>query len=95
MATFADVEGIVVKWLLVSILAYLEAGLPTQDMTREQDCYIKSVQYDSDVGQMFHNFQMHPKERHFHGVRITHTRGGGHHEPESFMRWWVLNFSCR
>ena len=95
MATFADVEGIVVRWLLVPLLAYLEAGSPVQDLTLDQGCYIKSVQYDSDVGQMFHNFLMHAKERHSHGVCVTHTRGGGQPEEEPFLRWCVLNFGCK
>mmetsp|Transcript_5950 Transcript_5950/g.13021 ORF Transcript_5950/g.13021 Transcript_5950/m.13021 type:complete len:1140 (-) Transcript_5950:4782-8201(-) len=95
MATFLDTEGMVVKWLSTTVLDYLKAGSPPQDYSQEPSIFKKSFQYDSDVGQMFHNFLMHAKERHSHGVRFVHTRNDGSVEEVSFWRWCVLNFGCR
>lgn len=89
-----DVEDIVVKWLSVPLLTYVLSGSPPQDYTQDESLYIKSYGFDNDCGQMFNNFQMHKKERKSHGVRFIHTRNGQDIEPETFVRWCVLNFGC-
>ena len=94
MPTTKDAADLVVKWLLLPVAAYFLAGCPPQDYTQDESLFIKSYQFDEDVGQMFHNFLMHASERHSHAVRFTHTRNNGSFEPHSFYRWCVLNFGC-
>ena len=94
LPTTQDAEDLVMKWLLVPVEEYLRGGSPPQDYTQDQSLYIKSYQFDHDVGQQFNNFTLHKKERHSHGVRFIHTRNDGSPEPQSFLQCSALSFGC-
>ena len=94
LPTTSNAEDLVVKWLTIPVGHYLAVGSPLQDYTQEKNLFIKSYQFDNDVGQQFNNFLMHKNERHSHGVRFYHTKNDGSYEPQSFLRWCVLNFGC-
>ena len=90
LPTTSDTEDLVIKWLSIPVLDYLLAGSPPQDYSQDDSLFIKSYQFDSDVGQMFMNFTMHKAERHSHGVRFYHTRNDGSYERQTFYRFNVL-----
>ncbi|KAL7527345.1 hypothetical protein ACHAXR_003250, partial [Thalassiosira sp. AJA248-18] len=94
LPTTSDTEDMVIKWLRIPVRDYLLAGSPLQDYSQDDGLFIKSFQFDSDVGQMFHNFIMHKRERHSHGVRFFHTRNDGSFEKQSFLRFCALSFGC-
>ena len=92
---FRDLEEITVKWLTLSVMAYLLAGSPDQDYTRDATEFIKSWQVDIDVGSQFHNYASHYLDRPYAGVRMIDTRNDGSIEPHWFMRFSVLHFGGR
>ncbi len=47
-----DVVKMVTKWLAVSVAAFLNAGLPSQDYTQSARAFVKSKQGDINVGVM-------------------------------------------
>ena len=94
LPTTQDAEDLVVKWLLLPVGHHLDRGSPRQDYTQDDCDFIKSWQFDLDVGQMFHNFTMFWDERHSHGVRFFHTVNDGSVEQYTMFRWCVLNFGC-
>lgn len=94
LPTTLDAEDLVVKWLSIPVGDYLLAGSPLQEYTQDNSLFIKSWQFDADMGQMFQNFNMHWTERHSHGVRFFHTTNDGRPESYTFLRWRVLNFGC-
>ena len=73
LPTFADIELLVVKWLVCSVLEYLLAGSPAMDYTQDKSLYVKSFQFDIDVAEHFHNTKLHKKKRHSQGVIVYHT----------------------
>ena len=91
LPTSQDAEDLVVKWLPMPVGEYLDLGSPMIDYSQKID-FIASYQTDLDVEEMFNEFQMHFSERHTMGVRYVHTLGPNVHEPETIMRWKVLNF---
>jgi hypothetical protein len=64
LPTLGDVEEHVAKWLAMPVAQYLEMGSPPQDYSQPASTFTKSIQGDVDVGQHFHNFIAHAKERH-------------------------------
>ncbi|WP_461094280.1 hypothetical protein, partial [Staphylococcus aureus] len=73
LAEFADLEDIVIKWLSQPVGSYLAAGSPDEDYTQGPLHFVKTWQADIDVGQQFHNFQAHQKDRPYLGVRMINT----------------------
>ncbi|KAL7466321.1 hypothetical protein ACHAXS_006626, partial [Conticribra weissflogii] len=76
LPTSQDAEDLVIKWLSIPVEAYLDAGSPVQDYTTDQPMII-TYSGDINVGQMFHNFLVHPSERCHLGVRLISTRNDG------------------
>ena len=98
LATFADAEDMVVKWLDRPVGDYLAAGSPVLNYKVEEGQrgqFVASYHFDVDVGQHFNNFRVHEKDRHLLGVRVTETRNDGSPEKDSFMRFNVLNFGLK
>ena len=95
LPTIQNGEDLVVKWLLIPVGDYLRGGSPPQDYTQDQSLFIKSWQFDHDVGQMFNNFTLHEDERDYHGIRFISTRNDGSPEPQSFMRCTALAFGVK
>lgn len=89
-----DAEELLCKWLTLPVGHYLQAGSPQQDYTQDESLFIKSYQFDNDVGQMFNNFLMHVSERHSHGIRYIHTQNDGSVEEETILRCCALSFGC-
>lgn len=92
--TFHDVENLVVKWLPLgmSVGDYLDMGSPIIDYTQEGISFTPSVQGDVDVGSMFHNYKVHPRDKHTLGVRVYFTRHDGGAETCIISRYEVLPF---
>lgn len=92
MPTFGDIENLVIKWLVLTVAAYLAHGSPIVDYTQDVSTYTKTLHGDIDVGQAFLNHQVHKSERHSLGVRVIETRNDGSYERHRIMRWCTLYF---
>jgi hypothetical protein len=95
LGDFGDLEEIVVKWLTLSVMAYLLAGSPDQDYSQDATSFNKSWQLDIDVGQQFNNYASHYEDRPYCGVRMIDTRNDGSMERHWFARFSVLHFGGR
>ena len=51
LPTTSDAEDLVVKWLTIPVGHYLAVDSSPQDYTQEKNLFIKSYQFDNDVGQ--------------------------------------------
>lgn len=89
----SDLEECVVKWLAVPVAEYLADGSPIQDYTQPNSKFVKSKMGDVDVGQMFHNFMAHPKERADLGVRWIETCGTADNGAYERHEIWRFNRS--
>lgn len=95
LGDFRDLEEITVKWLSLPVGSYLKAGSPDEDYSQDATNFIKSWQADIDVGQQFHNYTAHKKDRPYLGVRMHNTSNDGSVETEWFARFNVLHFGGR
>jgi hypothetical protein len=87
-----DVKEMVVKWLAIPVVVYLNFGSPPQDYSQSAGTFTKSKQGDINVGAMFNNFCSHPTERHALGVRIIETQPERTYECHEFWHFCALHF---
>ena len=92
---YGDVQEHVVKWMVVLVGQYLEMGSPPQDYTGPERSFVKSIQWDINVGGILHNIRAHKKEQEILRVRWIETHNDGSFERHEFLRFVVLYFGGR